>query len=140
MEIENSAPNIPSAAGHANGDAALNSNDHDVQLSHAETESQRGAEPLMAQSAEIGVDRKSSCDSNILTYGNVRKDDSGDESIEFADAVDEEGACFFSLSPDKIDDQPNDIGMYRIYICLFIGVKIHFIALKIEMFFSGHGK
>lgn len=126
MEIENSAPNIPSEAGHSNGsngDADISANDHDVQSSHAETESQREVEPLMAQSEEIGVEGKSSCDRNILTNGNNRKDDSGDESIEFADAVDEEGACFFSLSPDKIDDPPNDIGMYKNVLCIAVAIK-----------------
>lgn len=112
MDIENSAPNIEVAAaadidndrnvnGESNTDSSIVDNELNV---HNESQNTTVTHSLPLSPEECINENKETCDSSHLDNGSISKEDSGDESIEYADAVDEEGACCFSLAPEMMDD------------------------------------
>lgn len=130
MDIENSAPNIPiNDTGIDNGSSSTDNmtNDSNLRLdkeSHGHTSAAMldtligdtravVATTETASSSTTNEQRQRQiCDNNNhLGNLNLTRDDSGDESIEYADAVDEEGAsCFFSFAPESSEGHLNDGG------------------------------
>lgn len=133
MDIENSAPNIEVAIRAdidddrmAIAENSTNCNIIDNELHvHNETHNITVTQPLPLSTDECNNENKDNCDSSNLENGSISKDDSGDESIEYADAVDEEGACFFSLAPEMMDDHTINKGkyLYIINCVLFVFVR-----------------
>lgn len=116
MDIEVSPRNIGDGASSA--DDGLNNAridiDHNELLPIIEPNEAMETNSSPASSDECEMEKDTCDNSHHLPNGILNKDDSGDESIEYADAVDEEGACFFSLAPELVEDQvEQDAGKYR---------------------------
>lgn len=119
MDIEVTPRNISHGASN-DDDNLINNTRYDDDQNELHTNTTERVEAMETNSSPASNDEseteKDTCDNSTnLPNGMSNKDESGDESIEYADAVDvdEEGACFFNLLPDFVEDHAeNYLGKY----------------------------